>query len=228
MKRPEISDFFPESTTIADIHKLFTDYPELYRYVQALDGYVDWLIDMPNDGAINERARQVDLIRKSVIFNTEDGDLTIHESKFLKNDEIGVIDWSKVTSRVLDPIPKENLTIRMEADNSKNELLFTPVFEVVKDWEDSLIWCPSQCYKLIQYKGVKYEIYLRWRHCDPWTAEIYECDDNGKSLSFKKDGGWNYLDIKNWLRSDQLIELKQDAEAAASQWLIENDKNSVA
>jgi hypothetical protein len=45
MIRPDFKDFFPEGTTVQDIQKAFTGHPELYRYITALDAYVDWLED---------------------------------------------------------------------------------------------------------------------------------------------------------------------------------------
>jgi hypothetical protein len=55
MNRPLISDFFPESFTPKDLNKVFLANPELYRYIQALDGYIDaleeetkWNHDMDN------------------------------------------------------------------------------------------------------------------------------------------------------------------------------------
>lgn len=43
MKRPTIDQFFPESTSPKDLKAVFLNNPELYRYIQALDGYIDWL-----------------------------------------------------------------------------------------------------------------------------------------------------------------------------------------
>lgn len=40
------------------------------------------------------------------------------------------------------------------------------------NWVDDLIWCPSQCYGHIQYKGTDYILYLRWRWEDPWQGHI--------------------------------------------------------
>jgi hypothetical protein len=50
--------------------------------------------------------------------------------------------------------------------------------KIVSEWEDDLCWCPSQCYLRITYLGVNYIIYLRWRHQNPWTAELVQCDEN--------------------------------------------------
>ena len=45
-------------------------------------------------------------------------------------------------------------------------------FEIVDEWYDHLIWCPSQCYLPIRVNNENYTIYLRWRHHDPWTCSI--------------------------------------------------------
>ena len=55
-------------------------------------------------------------------------------------------------------------------------------------WLEDLIWCPSQ----IEYyfddpkSGKSYVVYLRWRHCDPWSSELCEIDDCGDWIWPKK------------------------------------------
>ena len=45
-------------------------------------------------------------------------------------------------------------------------------------WLEHLIWCPSQIsYYFQDNTGKKWEIYLRWRHNDPWTAELIPLND---------------------------------------------------
>lgn len=46
-------------------------------------------------------------------------------------------------------------------------------------WLRHLIWCPSQIlYNFIDPKTeIPYQLYLRWRHEDPWTANLYICTD---------------------------------------------------
>lgn len=68
-------------------------------------------------------------------------------------------------------------------------------------WIEDLIWCPSQCYYYFIDKltNTKYCIYLRWRHSDPWTAELIECEDNW-GFSIEKE--WEYLDIKDYKDSE--------------------------
>lgn len=51
-------------------------------------------------------------------------------------------------------------------------------------WIEELIWCPSQCYYYF-YDPVSsqvYCIYLRWRHSDPWTAELIRCTADGELI----------------------------------------------
>mgnify|MGYP005749625231 CR=1 FL=1 len=54
MKRPTIDQFFPESTTPKDLNRVFLNNPELYRFIQALDGYIDWLESKVEDELRNE------------------------------------------------------------------------------------------------------------------------------------------------------------------------------
>ncbi len=48
--------------------------------------------------------------------------------------------------------------------------------KTIGTWRDQLCWCPSQCYLTLSYLNKNYEIYLRWRWEDPWSAEL-KCDD---------------------------------------------------
>jgi len=93
------------------------------------------------------------------------------------------------------------------------------LYKVIEDWKDDLIWCPSQCYKKIKYKGRYFVIYLRWRHSDPWTAEIIECKDDNFDLF--KEAKWHILDVKYW-KDSQLDKLKLNAESIVDKWLAKN------
>ena len=57
----------------------------------------------------------------------------------------------------------------------------------LNQWDDDLIWCPSQCYRLTQIpNGQKVILYLRWRWDDPWQAHIIYSDrkyDSGAAWS---------------------------------------------
>jgi hypothetical protein len=50
-------------------------------------------------------------------------------------------------------------------------------------WKEDLIWCPSQLYKSfrIEVGGfhtlLSAQAYCRWRHSDPWTAEVMRDGD---------------------------------------------------
>ena len=39
-------------------------------------------------------------------------------------------------------------------------------------WKGDLYWTPSQLYKTITIDDRVYELYLRWRHSDPWGFSI--------------------------------------------------------
>jgi len=51
--------------------------------------------------------------------------------------------------------------------------------KILGKWEDDLVWCPSQCYSLVEHEGEKYQLYLRWRHYDPWGGYIIHPDKPG-------------------------------------------------
>ena len=42
----------------------------------------------------------------------------------------------------------------------------------IEKWEDDLIWCPSQCYGIFYLYDHHCELYLRWRHDDPWQGHL--------------------------------------------------------
>ena len=49
----------------------------------------------------------------------------------------------------------------------------------LNQWIEDLRWCPSQIYYyFVDKDGGRWCIYLRWRHQDPWTAELVRCDKN--------------------------------------------------
>lgn len=64
-------------------------------------------------------------------------------------------------------------------------------------WHEDLIRCPSQCYCYFNTldKGM-FCIYLRWRHDDPWTAQLVPVDANGQFIDY---GSWQYLDVPDYV-----------------------------
>lgn len=103
MNRPQIYDFFPESTTPKDLNQLFLANPELYRYIQALDGYIDELEQKfddvrPMSDGIEMLKKEIEIIPEDlgiIRFKTNHGDILVKQSKFLKQDEMVVIDLTK-------------------------------------------------------------------------------------------------------------------------------------
>lgn len=69
--------------------------------------------------------------------------------------------------------------------------------DIVEDWRDDLLWCPSQCYLKFRCNGKHYVLYLRWRHNDPWTASLVPCSDSTFNMH-EKDQSWIELDVKFW------------------------------
>jgi len=39
-------------------------------------------------------------------------------------------------------------------------------------WRGDLYWTPSQLIKTVTIDGKVYQLYLRWRHSDPWSLSI--------------------------------------------------------
>ena len=78
------------------------------------------------------------------------------------------------------------------------------ILRIYHNWQDDLIWCPSQCYYSFENKqGKPMLLYLRWRHCDPWQAEVYPYGDDGTN-------DWrNCIDLNPpFFKDSQLEELK--------------------
>ena len=53
------------------------------------------------------------------------------------------------------------------------------LIEIMGDWRDDLIWCPSQCYLPVEVRGKQYTLYLRWRWEDPWQGHVVKGDMAG-------------------------------------------------
>lgn len=74
-------------------------------------------------------------------------------------------------------------------------------------WYDDLIWCPSQCYYYFMHDGEMFCIYLRWRHQDPWTAEIIKCA-NGDFDLHPDTSTWKFIKIP-YFEDYELEKLKE-------------------
>jgi len=46
--------------------------------------------------------------------------------------------------------------------------------QLLSNWRDDLAGCPSQCYAQAEHEGKKFDLYLRWRHEDPWQGHVIE------------------------------------------------------
>lgn len=64
--------------------------------------------------------------------------------------------------------------------------------QIVGEWEDDLIWCPSQCYLKIVHRNRWFIIYLRWRWSDPWKA--YLCETAVGNVDPGNPPGWDMHD----------------------------------
>lgn len=80
--------------------------------------------------------------------------------------------------------------------------------EIVSEWKDDLIWCPSQCYLQMTFEGRYFLLYLRWRHHDPWAATLIECDAD--FCMHNKRYEWARLEVEYW-KDTQIDEVKANA-----------------
>jgi len=100
----------------------------------------------------------------------------------------------------------------------------TSKFRILGEWEDDLIWCPSQCYLPIEYNNIKYFIYLRWRHDDPWECNIL--DEKQNFITRNKDELWFDLFVEystegNYIyyKDSELKDAKKKAIELTKKWL---------
>lgn len=84
------------------------------------------------------------------------------------------------------------------------------MFEVeLCTWMDDLNWCPSQCYYYFfdPTDGGRYCIYLRWRHRDPWSAELVPCDSDWE-FDYQED--WEPIKTSRDYKDYELEDLKEE------------------
>lgn len=53
-----------------------------------------------------------------------------------------------------------------------------------KKWRRSLLWCPTQIYRLVYVGHLSLELYLRWRWSDPFTFNIFKPESEITSSHF--------------------------------------------
>jgi hypothetical protein len=176
MTRPTISDFFPESFTPMDLNKIFIDHPEIYRYINALNEYIDWLVDIPKTDAINHRARQVELFQKAIE---------------AKEDEFGLhvinTPYGDLTFKKLDSLAPNKIFIQ-NSDKNVN-------FQIVKEYSQEEInekyhqgICP-ECEGKLRYNGTTNQGWTYKSTCDSChTNFLFDQSDMGQTLPYlRKD-----------------------------------------
>jgi hypothetical protein len=87
------------------------------------------------------------------------------------------------------------------------------LFQIKSDWVDSMMWCPSQCWLKILYKGHRWTLYLRWRWEDPWSADLIQGWD---TTATKKR--WEELRIPFFI-DEEVDKCKEAAISAAEKFL---------
>ena len=96
MTRPTIDQFFPSDTTPGDIQKAFIANPELYKYITAMDAYIDWMEEKHDDMILSEVIAfgkdKTDEELGITRFKTDMGGILIKRSRFIDYNEIGLID----------------------------------------------------------------------------------------------------------------------------------------
>ena len=96
------------------------------------------------------------------------------------------------------------------------------------EWEDWMIWCPSQCYLHTQRNGVDYVLYLRWRHDDPWEGYVIKHATNEDDM-VESQAEWSPCLFEQndvWFNTDQVEEAKAKLLELFEQYLTENNENT--
>ena len=60
------------------------------------------------------------------------------------------------------------------------------------EWDEMIAWCPTQLSKKVYVEGIELILYLRWRHNDPFTYNIYIEGDEKELEELLKIGIFNY------------------------------------
>ena len=76
-------------------------------------------------------------------------------------------------------------------------------------WLEDLIWCPSQIYYnfVDPNTNTPYQLYLRWRWSDPWSAELYKCVDESFQEWTKED---KRFEIDEYYEDSEYKELESE------------------
>ena len=107
-------------------------------------------------------------------------------------------------------------------DSETRKVLFEK-FDIFSNsvWQDDLIWCPSQCYLYFNFGNKSYCVYLRWRHDDPWTADLVQTFGIGNTKNFGSTAFWQELDIDFW-KDSELEQCKKNTMSIVKNVLYKN------
>lgn len=94
--------------------------------------------------------------------------------------------------------------------------------QIMDEWVEDMLWCPSQCYLTVKHSTVKYQIYLRWRHDDPWSFTLIKLGPTDDV----QDGEWSNEDLFEkyghfWTEFDNLKKIEACAISCARLYLAE-------
>ena len=123
MKRPELKNFFSESTTPEDIQKIFRSHPELYQYIFTLDAYVDWLegqIGKDRSSEMIEYLTNIGFAEEGV-FNSMRTIDTPFGKVFYKIPQVEDADQMVLKTHFGDLVINENKNLPLEGIVVKNE-----------------------------------------------------------------------------------------------------------
>jgi len=108
--------------------------------------------------------------------------------------------------------------------------------EWLDEWEEHLLWCPSQIYRHAKVDDTVYTLYLRWRWDDPWEFYIYRgyvrhqilalnlrtgevTDIEGKPVECELVSGDLFYENNLFFRDEEYRQAEKKAEELFVKWL---------
>lgn len=77
-------------------------------------------------------------------------------------------------------------------------------------WQEHMIRCPSQADYHFYSGGSYYTIYLRWRHTDPWTANLIKTGDSPDDSDTYQTNEWFPIELGREYKENEFEDLKRD------------------
>ena len=112
MKRPNFYDYIPKGTTVKEIQEMFKKNKHLYNYIQALDNYIDELLNKEHTDPQKTKDIEGLIEQVEILFNYYDKNEEVH----LHKGHFGSILWANTTKEYIENIKKCFLSPQKKTD----------------------------------------------------------------------------------------------------------------